>query len=161
MVSSVGSIGSFAADILKQYQEMMSASESVKTGNSQSFSELVGNGAISGTQNSSSTGITAMGGASESSESSSSSSSNANSEMDLNNDGQVTADEVIRYMQIQMMDEMTEQASSEDGSAQMNQQSQAATGIEDFKNQQAAKAYQNSQKLLSSLTDMIAGSFLA
>lgn len=158
MVSSVSGIGSFASSIF----QIQSSTETAQTSQAKSFDELVGNGSLKISEDSSSTGITAMGGPSESSESSSSSSSSAsaNSEMDLNNDGQVTADEVIRYMQMQMMDEMSDQMSSEDGSTEMNQQSQNSMNIDDFKNQQAARAYQNSEKLLSSITDMIAGSFI-
>lgn len=157
MVSSVSGIGSFASSIF----QIQSSTETAQTSQAKSFDELVGNGSLKISEDSSSRGITAMGGPSESeSSSSSSSSASANSEMDLNNDGQVTADEVIRYMQMKMMDEMSDQISSEDGSTEMNQQSQNSINIDDFKNQQAARAYQNSEKLLSSITDMIAGSFI-
>lgn len=42
------------------------------------------------------------------------SSSGSKSEMDLNGDGQVTSDEVIKYMQMQMMEKMSDQMSSDD-----------------------------------------------
>ena len=86
------------------------------------------------------------------------SSSGSKSEMDLNGDGQVTSDEVIKYMQMQMMEKMSDQMSSDDGTTMMGQQSQQLNnGIEEFKNKQAASAYQSVQ---NSLIDMITDSFM-
>ena len=103
------------------------------------------------THNETSTGVISAGG--------SSSSSGSNSEMDLNKDGQVTSDEVIKYMQMQMMDRMSEQTCSDDGCFEMGQQAskQAASGIEEFKSKQAASAYQSVQ---NSVIDMITDCFM-
>lgn len=89
------------------------------------------------------------------------SSSSTNSEMDLNNDGQVTMDEIIRYMEMQMQQAGNdfEQTASEEGSQQMSQNSGNITSLENFKTQQAFKAYQSSQMILSEVTDMITQSF--
>ena len=130
--------------------------EATQTSQSLSFEELVSNGKIENPSAENSPAITAAGGGgtSESNESSSS-----NSEMDLNNDGQVTSDEVIRYMQMQMLDKMSEQMSSEDGAFEMGQQAnqQQTNGIEEFKNKQAANAYQINQ---NALIDTITSSFM-
>ena len=119
-----------------------------------SFDDMVSNGMIDvNSDDSSSTGVTAMGGGSGGG-----SSSGSKSEMDLNGDGQVTSDEVIKYMQMQMMEKMSEQMSSDDGTTMMGQQSQQLNnGIEEFKNKQAASAYQSVQ---NSLIDMITDSFM-
>ena len=137
MVSAVGSIGSYAASIF-QYQGLQSTSNVTTDSTAISFDDMVSNGMIDvNSDDSSSTGVTAMGGGSGGG-----SSSGSKSEMDLNGDGQVTSDEVIKYMQMQMMEKMSEQMSSDDGTTMMGQQSQQLNnGIEEFKNKQAASAY--------------------
>lgn len=155
MVGSISSIGSYSASIF----ESLISSDSSKTTAGMSFDDMLANGVISNTEDKkASTGITAMGGSSEKEETSSSSSSN--SEMDLNNDGQVTIDEIIRYMQMQMADNMSEQMSSEDGSFEMGQQAQQNTGIEEFKAKQASNAYQAGRQLMDTAVDMITDSFM-
>ena len=136
MVSAVGSIGSYAASIF-QYQGLQSTSNVTTDSTAISFDDMVSNGMINvNSDDSSSTGVTAMGGGSGGG-----SSSGSKSEMDLNGDGQVTSDEVIKYMQMQMMEKMSEQMSSDDGTTMMGQQSQQLNnGIEEFKNKQAARA---------------------
>lgn len=153
MVSAVGSIGSYAASIF-QYQGLQSTSNVTTDSTAISFDDMVSNGMIDvNSDDSSSTGVTAMGGGSGGG-----SSSGSKSEMDLNGDGQVTSDEVIKYMQMQMMEKMSEQMSSHDGTTMMGQQSQQLNnGIEEFKNKQAASAYQSVQ---NSLIDMITDSFM-
>lgn len=153
MVSAVGSIGSYAASIF-QYQGLQSTSNVTTDSTAISFDDMVSNGMIVvNSDDSSSTGVTAMGGGSGGG-----SSSGSKSEMDLNGDGQVTSDEVIKYMQMQMMEKMSEQMSSDDGTTMMGQQSQQLNnGIEEFKNKQAASAYQSVQ---NSLIDMITDSFM-
>lgn len=153
MVSAVGSIGSYAASIF-QYQGLQSTSNVTTDSTAISFDDMVSNGMIDvSSDDSSSTGVTAMG-----SGSGGGSSSGSKSEMDLNGDGQVTSDEVIKYMQMQMMEKMSEQMSSDDGTTMMGQQSQQLNnGIEEFKNKQAASAYQSVQ---NSLIDMITDSFM-
>ena len=153
MVSAVGSIGSYAASIF-QYQGLQSTSNVTTDSTAISFDDMVSHGMIDvNSDDSSSTGVTAMGGGSGGG-----SSSGSKSEMDLNGDGQVTSDEVIKYMQMQMMEKMSEQMSSDDGTTMMGQQSQQLNnGIEEFKNKQAASAYQSVQ---NSLIDMITDSFM-
>ncbi len=148
----VGAIGSISSSIF-DYQ--MSLPDVSRTSQTASFEELVSNGKIENpAAETSSVSLSAASG----SGSSSSSSDSANSEMDLNNDGQVTIDEVIRYTQMQMLDKMSEQMSSEDGAFEMGQQgSHQNNGIEDFMNKQAENAYRSSQ---DSLIEMITSSFM-
>lgn len=159
LVKMVGSIGSISSSIFQQYQGIQNSSEAYSTKQAQSFDELVGNGTISaGEEVSSSTGITSMGGGSESSGSSSS-----NSEMDLNNDGQVTIDEIMRYTAMQMMEKMKEQMASDEGSQEMSQQDaqnpqQQKVDVESFKTQMAAQAYQMGENLLSAAIGSVTGS---
>ena len=153
MVSSVSSIGYFANSIF----DLQSSMQSDKTTAGRSFDELMTSGAISkNSEDSSSDTISTM-----MNSSGSTSNSGSKSEMDLNQDGQVTTDEVIRYMQMQMVNKMSEQTSAENGANEMSQQTQHAQGIEDFKNQQAARAYKSSEQLLNSMTEMITESFVA
>ena len=148
----VGSIGSISSSI---YQYQLSMPESVQTSRAMSFDELISSGKIENQEADSQNSVFAMqsGGSG-----SSSSSSSANSEMDLNNDGQVTIDEVIRYMQMQMLDKMSEQMSSEDGAFEMGQQGTQQSGIEEFQTKQAGSAYRANE---DSLIDMITSSFMA
>ena len=144
----VGAIGSISSSI---YQYQLTMPDVTQTSQASSFEELVSNGKIENpSAESSSASVSAAGG--------SSSSSSSNSEMDLNNDGQVTSDEVIRYMQMQMLDKMSEQMSSEDGAFEMGQQGTQQSGIEEFQTKQAANAYRANQ---DSLIDMITSSFMA
>lgn len=145
----VGSIGSLSSSIF-QYQ--LSMPETSQTSQSMSFDELISNGKISSSETpETSAGVTAS--------ALGSSSSVSDSEMDLNKDGQVTADEVIRYMQMQMVEQMSEQMSSEDGSFEMGQQAyqHQSAGIDELKNKQAAAAYQLNQ---DSIVDMLNSSFV-
>ncbi len=144
----VGAIGSISNSI---YQYQLTMPDVSQTSQSSSFEELVSNGKIENpSAESQSASVSAAGGGS---------SSSSNSEMDLNNDGQVTSDEVIRYMQMQMLDKMSEQMSSEDGAFEMGQQgTQQSSGIEEFQTKQAESAYRANQ---DSLIDMITSSFMA
>lgn len=144
----VGAIGSISSSI---YQYQLTMPDVTQTSQASSFEELVSNGKVENpSAESSSASVSAAGG--------SSSSSSSNSEMDLNNDGQVTSDEVIRYMQMQMLDKMSEQMSSEDGAFEMGQQGTQQSGIAEFQTKQAANAYRANQ---DSLIDMITSSFMA
>ncbi len=145
----VGAIGSISSSI---YQYQLTMPDVTQTSQASSFEELVSNGKVENpSAESSSASVSAAGG--------SSSSSSSNSEMDLNNDGQVTSDEVIRYMQMQMLDKMSEQMSSEDGAFEMGQQAnqQQTAGIEEFQTKQAESAYRANQ---DSVIDMITSSFM-
>ncbi|GEM_PF-1730833 len=148
MVSSIGSIGSFAGAIF-QYQGSLATSNASTDSTAISFDDMVSNGMINVNEDE---GTSAAGsGASKCS-------MGSKDEMDLNGDGQVTSDEVIKYMQMQMMEKMSDQMSSDDGTTMMGQQSQQLNnGIEEFKNKQAASAYQSVQ---NSLIDMITDSFM-
>lgn len=159
----VSSIGSYAADIMQQYTNFSTGTDALKTAQSPSFDELIGNGTVTSSDEAStansSTGITSMGGSSSSEESSSSS----NSEMDLNNDGVVTIDEIMQYTAMKMAEQMQDQLASDEGADQMGQQnesSQQKPDINDFKTQMAAKAYQAGQGLLTASIASVTQSFV-
>ena len=144
----VGSIGSVSSSMFQYLLSMPSTTESSQN---VSFDNVLSANKVD--NQSAADSISNAGGTS------STSSSSANSEMDLNNDGQVTIDEVIRYTQMQMTDKMSEQMSSEDGAFEMGQQAQSQlNGMEELKNKQAASAYRLNQ---NSFVDMITSGFLA
>ena len=158
----VSSIGSYAADIMQQYTNFSTGTDALKTAQSPSFDELIGNGTVTSSDESStansSTGITSMGGSS-----SEESSSSSNSEMDLNNDGVVTIDEIMQYTAMKMAEQMQDQLASDEGADQMGQQnesSQQKSDINDFKTQMAAKAYQAGQGLLTASIASVTQSFV-
>lgn len=159
----VSSIGSYATDIMQQYTNFSTGTDALKTAQSPNFDELIGNGTVTSSDEAStansSTGITSMGGSSSSEESSSSS----NSEMDLNNDGVVTIDEIMQYTAMKMAEQMQDQLASDEGADQMGQQnesSQQKSDINDFKTQMAAKAYQAGQGLLTASIASVTQSFV-
>ena len=155
MVGSISTIGAYTTGV---FESLMSA-DSSKTSTGMSFEDMVSNGIINNTDSEKHTaGITAAGGVSE--KDGSDSSSGSKNEMDLNNDGKVTMDEIVRYMQMQMADNMSEQMSSEDGSFEMGQQAQQNTGIEEFKTKQAANAYQAGRQLMDTAVDMVTDRFM-
>ena len=144
----VSSVGAYAGDIL-QYFQLQSSAENLQTSRGISFEDLVGNGTITVCNAEDSTGITSVGG-----NSSSGGSSNSNSEMDLNNDGVVTIDEIMRYTEMQMMERMQEEMAQEQSSETMSQDSekekqQESFDLNSFKTQMATKAYQAGQDLLT------------
>lgn len=144
----VGSIGSVSSSMFQYLLSMPSTTESSQN---VSFDNMLSGNKVD--NQSAADSVSNAGGAS------STSSSSANSEMDLNNDGQVTIDEVIRYTQMQMTEKMSEQMSSEDGAFEMGQQAQSQlNGMEELKNKQAASAYRLNQ---NSFVDMITSGFLA
>ncbi len=158
----VSSIGSYAADIMQQYTNFSTGTDALKTAQSPSFDELIGNGTVTSSDESStansSTGITSMGGSS-----SEESSSSSNSEMDLNNDGVVTIDEIMQYTAMKMAEQMQDQLASDEGADQMGQQnesSQQKSDMNDFKTQMAAKAYQAGQGLLTASIASVTQSFV-
>ena len=158
----VSSIGSYAADIMQQYINFSTGTDALKTAQSPNFDELIGNGTVTSSDESStansSTGITSMGGSS-----SEESSSSSNSEMDLNNDGVVTIDEIMQYTAMKMAEQMQDQLASDEGADQMGQQnesSQQKSDINDFKTQMAAKAYQAGQGLLTASIASVTQSFV-
>ena len=158
----VSSIGSYAADIMQQYTNFSTGTDALKTAQSPNFDELIGNGTVTSSDESStansSTGITSMGGSS-----SEESSSSSNSEMDLNNDGVVTIDEIMQYTAMKMAEQMQDQLASDEGADQMGQQnesSQQKSDINDFKTQMAAKAYQAGQGLLTASIASVTQSFV-
>ena len=153
----VSSVGAYAGDIL-QYFQLQRATDNLQTSQSVSFEDLVGNGTITVSNSEDFTGITSMGG------SSSANSSSSNSEMDLNNDGVVTIDEIMRYTEMQMMERMQEQVAEEQGSDILSQDAekgkeQESFDINSFKTQMATKAYQMGQDLLTASIGSVTQSF--
>lgn len=150
MVSALSSIGSYAASQLFNYRtEQFSGGQ---TNTALSFDELVGNSAIQTEEEPSLgvDGITAMPTMSKSSETSdSSSSSSSNSEMDLNQDGQVTSDEIIRYLQMQMMERMSEEMCNMQNEENSSQQNSNTINQTDFKNKIATTAYKAGEALIT------------
>jgi len=144
----VGSIGSIATSVYQNYtSELLSGSS---TSQSISFDELISSGVIK-TKEEPSLGVNAITAtpSMEKSSASSSISDSSNSDMDLNKDGQVTSDEVIRYLQMQMVDRMSEELSSEEGVVQMGQQANNLNGLSDFKNKLACSAYKLGENALN------------
>lgn len=145
MVGSIGSVSSSMFQYLLSMPSTTESSQNVSFDNVLSANKVDNQSAADSVSNAGGT--------------SSTSSSSANSEMDLNNDGQVTIDEVIRYTQMQMTDKMSEQMSSEDGAFEMGQQAQSQlNGMEELKNKQAASAYGLNQ---NNFVDMITSGILA
>ena len=150
----VSSVGAYAGDIMQFFQ----LQNRVETSQCPSFEDLVGNGTIS-VSNDDTTGITAMGGGS-----SSGSSTSSNSEMDLNNDGVVTIDEIMRYTEMQMMERMQEQVAEEQSSDAMSHEAEKGKqnesfDLNSFKTQMATKAYQMGQDLLTASIGAVTQSF--
>lgn len=73
------------------------------------------------------------------SSSSGSSESSSSSEMDLNGDGKVTFDEIIQYMQMQMLNELAEGLEEESGNMDDSQKSNDA--FETIKSKEGLNAY--------------------
>lgn len=145
MVGSIGSVSSSMFQYLLSMPSTTESSQNVSFDNVLSANKVDNQSAADSVSNAGGT--------------SSTSSSSANSEMDLNNDGQVTIDEVIRYTQMQMTDKMSEQMSSEDGAFEMGQQAQSQlNGMEELKNKQAASAYGLNQ---NNFVDMITSGIFA
>lgn len=163
MVSSLSSIGSFAATQLFNYRtEQLSSGQ---TSQSLSFDELVSNSKIQTEEKPSLgvNGITAMPSMKKSSEtedSSSTSSSSTNSDMDLNKDGQVTTDEIVRYLQMQMMENMSEEMCNMQSEENTAQQNNDKSNQIDFKNKIAATAYKAGETLLAGAAAAASASFL-
>ena len=88
MVGSIGSVSSSMFQYLLLMPSTTESSQNVSFDNVLSANKVDNQSAADSVSNAGGT--------------SSTSSSSANSEMDLNNDGQVTIDEVIRYTQMQM-----------------------------------------------------------
>lgn len=141
MINSLGAIGS--------YQSLFSTQTSQTTSQSvTSFDDALQSSATSENSETSAAGGSGGSGA-----------TGSKSEMDLNNDGTVTVDEIIKYMEMQQAGTEFEQNAAEEGSQQMSQENNNVANINDFKNQQASKAYSISQNLISDVTDMISQSF--
>lgn len=145
MINSLSGIGSYQS--LFSTQQTNSTSQAVT-----SFDDVLQSSAQNSTEATEESEATTLSGASGGG----SSSSGTNSEMDLNNDGQVTIDEILRYMEMQQAGNDFEQAASEEGSQQMAQENSNTISLEDFKIQQASKAYKSSQMILSDVTEMFA-----
>ena len=158
----VSSIGAYGTDIMQYLQISTTNTTDVQTTRGFSFDELIGNGKISeNSSNDSSTGITAMAGMESSA---GSSSSETYSEMDLNQDGVVTIDEIMRYTEMQMMEKMQEQLAEENSGETNSNDDEKKTNnekfdVETFKTQMAAKAYQMGETMLTASIGAITQSF--
>lgn len=157
----VNSIGSIATNIYQNYRDTQLSA--VNTSQAFSFDELLSNGVIQKNDEpilgvDSITAVPTMDAVA--SEASTSSSGSSNSDMDLNKDGQVTTDEIVRYLQLQMMDRMAEELSSEEGVLQMGQQANLQSGINDFKAKLATNSYKIGETLLNTSISMAKTSFL-
>ena len=156
----VGSIGAYASDILQYMQISSNATTGSQTVQGTSFEELIGNGRISTQENTQSTGITTMGGLSTSD----SSANETYSEMDLNQDGQVTIDEIMRYTEMQMMEKMQEQLADAVGDENKTDENEKKSqndkfDMNSFKTQLAAKAYQMGETLLNTSISAVTQNF--
>ena len=158
----VGSIGSVASNLFQQYQNIQSSTEAYTTKQALSFDELIGNGKITNeteSQNKNNNALAAIGG------SSSKESSSTNSEMDLNKDGTVTIDEIMRYTEMQMMEQMKEQMASDEGSNQMSEKDNdfnqnLKESINDFKTKMATQAYKIGESLISTSIGAVTQNFV-
>lgn len=153
----VSSIGAYASDLM-QYVNISSNSTNYETTQGISFDELIGNGKVTlNKQENNSTGITAMGGFSNGSDS-----SETYSEMDLNQDGTVTIDEIMRYTEMQMMEKMQEQMTEEAGDEEKSDNKNAHSekfDLDAFKTQMATKSYQMGEALLNTSIGAVTQSF--
>ena len=158
----ISSIGAYASDIVQFMQISQNASEKTQATQGLSFDELIENGEITATkQEEHSTGITTMGNVSSGS---SNNSSETYSEMDLNQDGQVTIDEIMRYNEMQMMEKMQEQMAEENNNESNPDDNEKKSSndkhlLDAFKNQMATKAYQMGESLISTSIGAITQSF--
>lgn len=83
------------------------------------------------------------------SSSSGSSESSSSSEMDLNGDGKVTFDEIIQYMQMQMLNELAEGLEEESDNMDDSQKSNDA--FETIKSKEGLNAYSKVENVSGSL----------
>ena len=84
--------------------------------------------------------------------------------MDLNQDGEVTIDEIMRYTEMQMMEKMQEQMAEENSNETNFDDNEKKANDEkfdmnSFKTQMAAKAYQMGETLLTTSIGAITQSF--
>ena len=157
----VGSIGSIASNLFQQYQNIQSSTEAYTTKQALSFDELIGNGTITNenqSQNENGSGF-AIG------KSSSSSDSSSYSEMDLNRDGTVTIDEILRYTEMQMAEKMTDQIASDEGSSQMSEKDNDLNqnikeSLNNFKTKMATQAYKIGESLISTSIGAVTQNFV-
>lgn len=157
----VSSIGSMMTDLLQNYREMQFSSGATKNESSQSFEEIIGNKTQEQTETVASEKNSLQ--AALKSEDSDSSGS-AKNEMDLNQDGVVTIDEVMQYVSMQMSQELQEQLAADQGSDEMSQNAdqsaqQQKADLQDFKSLQATQAYQKGENLLSASIGAVTQSF--
>jgi len=156
----LSTIASASTNIYQNYRDLQIASNS--TSQALSFDELLSNDIIK-TKEEPLLGvekINALPSTQTISETEQNLSGSSNDEMDLNKDGQVTSDEIIKYVQMQVMDRMVEELSSDDGLNLMGQQPHNQTNIQDFKNKIAKTAYNIGEKLIDTTTSAISYSFL-
>lgn len=159
----IGTVGSISTNIYQNYSELQALSGRISQ--PMSFDDLLSNGIITTKQDPilGVDGITALPTVEKNSSAdtiSTSSTSNSNSEMDLNKDGQVTSDEIIRYIQMQMTDRVAEELCADEGSSQMEQQAQNHSQLDDYKNKLVKTAYKIGDSMLDKVASASSFSFL-
>ena len=156
----VSSIGSMTTDLLQNYRQMQFSSGTTQNDAPQSFEEIMG----SKTENPQSSSIDAGGIQGAFKAEKDESSSSTKSEMDLNQDGVVTIDEVMQYVSMQMAQQMQEQMAADQGSDEMSQEAeqnnqQQKADVQDFKALQATQAYQIGENMLTASIGAVTQSF--
>ena len=145
MIESIGSIG---RNIYQNYRELQITTD--KTVQASSFDNLLSNDIVKTTNEPilELDGITPTTLSDPKSQETTTSSNNSSNEMDLNKDGLVTSDEIIRYIQMQMVDRMAEEICSDEGTSQMEQQTQNTNNLDAFKNKVAKAAYKVGEAII-------------
>lgn len=139
MVSGIGSAMSVQSLLSSELMNMGSAVQS-----SSQASDSATYSAISDSLQSTDEAQTAS-----ASSSSGSSESSSSSEMDLNGDGKVTFDEIIQYMQMQMLNELAEGLEEESNNMDDSQKSNDA--FETIKSKEGLNAYSKVENVSGSL----------
>lgn len=157
MIESIGSIG---RNIYQNYRELQITTD--KTVQASSFDNLLSNDIVKTTNEPilELDGITPTTLSEPKSQETTTSSNNSSNEMDLNKDGLVTSDEIIRYIQMQMVDRMAEEICSDEGTSQMEQQTQNTNNLDAFKNKVAKAAYKVGEAIIDTTNSATSYSLL-
>ena len=157
MIESIGSIGT---NIYQNYRESQITTD--KTVQASSFDNLLSNDIVKTTNEPilELDGITPTTLSEPKSQETTTSSNNSSNEMDLNKDGLVTSDEIIRYIQMQMVDRMAEEICSDEGTSQMEQQTQNTNNLDAFKNKVAKAAYKVGEAIIDTTNSATSYSLL-
>ena len=157
MIESIGSIGT---NIYQNYRELQITTD--KTVQASSFDNLLSNNIVKTTNEPilELDGITPTTLSEPKSQEITTSSNNSSNEMDLNKDGLVTSDEIIRYIQMQMVDRMAEEICSDEGTSQMEQQTQNTNNLDALKNKVAKAAYKVGEAIIDTTNSATSYSLL-